>query len=176
MIRRALCRALLLGIALEAQVPLHAQAGLPSGASRRTAEADRPCDDVPPPRNVAEMSYEGQSLSATQRPNKAGRASGAGRGEPQPGFPPVSPPLSAGTPIPLGIPPEIPWRSSRCVPQVSSFADSRLCCHPGFEPFAHYLNSESSPFTAKDNILAERNIRDLFNLADRRRQSGDLDR
>jgi hypothetical protein len=162
MIRRALCRALLLVIALAAQAPLHAQTGLPD-APRQAEFA--PCGNVPPLRNVAEMSYEGQNPSAAQLPQQGGESQRGRRGATQPGFPPVSPPVSGGSPIPLGSRLEIPWLSSQCLPGFSSFADAHLCCNPGVDLFAQYLNSESSPFTAKDKfILAERNIRDPFNL------------
>jgi hypothetical protein len=160
MTSRVLCRALVLGISLVGQEPLQAQTPLP------VVLPDAPwpagivrSGNVPQPLNV--MAIDDGLAGPSDSPSpQQGRGSAT-----QPGFPPVSPQPLGGSPIPLGRRLEFPGEDSRCLPNSSNLAEARLCCEPGVSLFAQYLNSASSPFTAKQKfILAEKNIRDPYNL------------
>ncbi len=135
MTRRALFRALLLSIAVAGPGPLRAQS--PPLAVRSGAPWRAQlvlCGGVPHPSNAAEISHSDAELPAP-------------------------------SPAPIAGRPEIPSENLECLPGFSSLADARLCCSVNVNPFARFLSSQSLPLTAKDKfILAEKNIRDPFNL------------
>jgi hypothetical protein len=170
LIRRAVCQALLLAAAFSGSFSGMGVLRAQTAAPMELPDAPQPpapagFDHAPPAPDVAELSYSDQNPSATPLPQQGGESERVERGATQPGFPPVSPVGSVGSPIPLGSRLEVPWVGSQCLPGFSSPADARLCCDPQVNPFARYLSSQSFPLTARGKfILAEKNIRDPFNL------------